>query len=111
MLLHDVVATFADLPIQLAEIVQANASGIPNPTPAPIPGLEKVASTFIGWLKWLLLIGGVIGLIICGLMMVLGRRNRSAYAVEGASGIPWVIGGVALGMLATSILAGFLKLL
>jgi hypothetical protein len=96
MVLHDVVATLGDL------------LAIPNPEPKPIPGLEGVASDFISWLRWLLMIGGVAGLLICGIMMAVGRRNRSAYAAEGASGIPWVIGGLALGMVATSIVAGIL---
>ena len=67
---------------------------VPNPTPVPIPGLGPVADTFLGWGKWTLLIGGVLGMFICAGMMILGRRNRSATAVDGASGIPWVLGGL-----------------
>jgi hypothetical protein len=83
-------------------------SGINAPA-APIPGLENVASSFIGWLKWILMFGGVAGLLICGIMMAVGRRNRSAFAAEGAAGIPWVIGGLSLGMVATSIVTGIIK--
>lgn len=66
----------------------------PNPPPAAPPGLAATADTLIGWLKWGGLVGGVVGMILCGLMMILGRRNRSATAVDGAAGIPWVLGGL-----------------
>jgi hypothetical protein len=70
------------------------AQGPPNPAPQAPPGLAQSADTFISWLKWGGLVGGVIGMIICGLMMILGRRNRSATAVDGATGIPWILGGL-----------------
>ena len=52
---------------------------------------------FLGWGKWTLIVGGVLGMFICGGMMILGRRNRSSTAVDGATGIPWVLGGLTLG--------------
>jgi predicted lipid-binding transport protein (Tim44 family) len=79
------------------------AQAPPNPAPAPPPGVEQAAATFIAWMKWGGLVGGVIGMIICGLMMILGRRNRSAMAVEGATGIPWILGGLTV----ISLSAGF----
>jgi hypothetical protein len=77
------------LAIPVSVILQA-----PNPPPQAPPGLQQSADTFIGWMKWGGLVGGVIGMIICGLMMILGRRNRSATAVDGATGIPWILGGL-----------------
>lgn len=67
---------------------------VPNPAPAAPPGLEAAADTLLAWMKWGGLVAGVAGLIICALMMMIGRRNRSATAADGAAGIPWVLGGL-----------------
>jgi len=80
----------------------------PNPAPAPPPGLEASANKFISWLKWGGLVGGMIGLIVCGVMMMIGRRNRSATAVDGATGIPWVLGGLTVVALASGIVGSVL---
>jgi hypothetical protein len=69
---------------------------VPNPAPVPIPGMENIANDFLGWLKWGGIIVGVAGLIICGIMMIAGRRNRSSMAADGASGLAWVIGGLSI---------------
>jgi hypothetical protein len=79
------------------------AQGVPNPPPQAPPGLEQSANTFIGWMKWGGLVGGMVGMLICGIMMMVGRRNRSATAVDGASGIPWVLGGLTVVSLASGI--------
>ncbi|MGK2957725.1 MAG: hypothetical protein ACSLFB_04860 [Acidimicrobiales bacterium] len=75
----------------------------PNPPPQAPPGLEEAASTFIGWMKWGGVIAGVLGLFISSVMMMVGRRNRSTTAVDGASGIPWVFGGLTVMSFATAI--------
>ena len=80
----------------------------PDPAPQPIPGMEEVANTFLGWSKWALLVAGVLGLFICGGMMILGRRNRSSTAVDGATGIPWVLGGLTLGAIAATVVGAVL---
>ncbi len=67
---------------------------VPNPAPAAPPGLGAAADTLLGWMKWGGLVAGVAGLIICAIMMMVGRRNRSATAADGAAGIPWVLGGL-----------------
>ncbi len=81
----------------------------PNPAPTPIPGMDGVADMFLGWGKWALIVGGVLGLFICGGMMILGRRNRSATAVDGATGIPWVLGGLTVGAIAAGVVGVVLK--
>ena len=75
----------------------------PNPTPEAPPGMETVAGTFLGWGKWVLLVAGVLGFFICAGMMIIGRRNRSQTAVDGAAGVPWVLAGLALTSLAAGI--------
>ena len=83
--------------------------GVPNPAPVPVPGLAPVADMFLGWGKWTLLVGGVLGMFICGGMMILGRRNRSSTAVDGATGIPWVLGGLTLGTIGATIVGVVLR--
>lgn len=67
---------------------------VPNPPPQAPPGLDAFANEFLGWMKWGGLLAGMAGLMIIGIMMAAGRRNRSMMAVDGAAGIPWVIGGL-----------------
>src|SRR5262245_6880845 len=75
-----------------------------NPAPKAPPGLDLVADTFLAWLKWGAMVAGVVGLIICGMMMIVGR-HRSSTAVEGASGVPWVIAGLSLVVFAAGIVS------
>jgi cytosine/uracil/thiamine/allantoin permease len=91
------------LALPLSVIAQA-----PNPPPIAPPGLQQSADTFIGWMKWGGLVGGVVGMIICGLMMILGRRNRSATAVDGATGIPWILGGLTVIALSAGLVGALL---
>jgi len=69
---------------------------VPNPSPVAPPGLAGPTSLMLGWLKYAGLVSGVVGLGVCAIMMILGRRNRSTMAVDGASGVPWVLGGLSL---------------
>jgi hypothetical protein len=80
----------------------------PNPNPAPVPGLAGPLDTIVGWGKWLMIYLGIIGLIICGVQMAIGRRNRHSWAADGAAGIPWVLGGLALVSVSTGIVTVFL---
>jgi hypothetical protein len=54
------------------------ASGVPNPAPKAPPGLTGPINTLLAWWKWGALVAGVFGLIGCGAMMAIGRRNRSS---------------------------------
>ncbi len=74
-----------------------------NPPPQAPPGLAPFATDLIAWMKWGGLATGVAGLIICGIMMNIGRRNRSALAADGVAGIPWTIGGLTLIALSAGI--------
>lgn len=81
----------------------------PNPPAEAPPGLDEAANTFLGWMKWGGLVAGVLGLFICGVMMMVGRRNRSTTAVDGATGIPWVLGGLTVMSFASAITGAVLK--
>ena len=88
--------------------IHALAGGVPDPAPAAPPGLSKTVGTLLGWWKWIAMIAGVFGLIGCGAMMAIGRRNRSNLAADGATGIPWVLAGLTLIALSSGIVGVFL---
>jgi hypothetical protein len=78
-----------------------------NPPPAAPPGLEGFATQVLGWMKWLVLVAGVVGLLVCALLVIVGRRNRSATAYEGMVGSAWVLGGLALASSAALLVGVF----
>ncbi|MFI5959747.1 hypothetical protein [Cryptosporangium sp. NPDC051539] len=82
--------------------------GIPNPPPSEIPGLGPVLGKFISWAKWTIRGAGVLGILWCCGMMIFGRRNRSALAVDGAIGLPWVLGGVSIAAIAATLVGSVL---
>jgi len=87
----------------------ATASAVPNPAPQAPPGLAKPVNTIIAWAKWGVLICGVTGLLICAGKMAIGHRNRATFAADGATGVPWVLGGLSLAAVAASIVGVFLR--
>lgn len=82
--------------------------GIPNPAPIAPPGMDAPAAMLLGWLKWVGILAGLVGFGLCAIMMILGRRNRSSMAVDGAAGIPWVLGGLSLISLSSGIVGAVL---
>jgi hypothetical protein len=86
------------------------AGNVPDPAPqAPTPVLAKDMSTIIAWGKWMVMVLGVVGLLICAGQMAIGRRNRHSFAADGAAGIPWVLGGLSLAAIAATVVAVFLS--
>ncbi|GAA1575837.1 hypothetical protein GCM10009827_117180 [Dactylosporangium maewongense] len=97
--------------------VALNVLAAPTPAPTPadldpgvieIPGLGFLVTQLLGWAKWALLVAGILGMFICAGMMIMGRRNRSSTAVDGATGIPWVLGGLTLGAVAATVVGAVL---
>ena len=80
----------------------------PNPAPQAPPGLEKPVTTIVAWGKWGVLVCGVAGLLMCAGKMAIGHRNRATFAADGATGIPWVLGGLSLAAVAAAIVGVFL---
>lgn len=90
-------------------MLAAGAAAVPNPAPGQLPGqLGTDLNTIIGWGKTLAIAFGVVGLIACGVMMMVGRRNRHSFAADGAAGVPWVLGGLALVSVSSAIVGVFL---
>ncbi|MER6603828.1 MULTISPECIES: hypothetical protein [Streptomyces] len=71
--------------------------------PASPPGMETVMPEWVGWAKYVAIGAGILGLIACGVMMMVGRRNRSHLSAEGASGLLWVLGGLSVVTLAAGV--------
>jgi hypothetical protein len=84
------------------------AAGVPNPPAQAPPGLAKPIGTILGWIKWGALIGGSVGLSLCAIKMMVGHRNRSSLAADGASGIPWVLLGLSLVAVSSGVVGVFL---
>jgi len=94
--------------MQVLALVSDVMAVVPNPRPVAPPGMAGPAGRMLGWLKWVGLVSGVVGLGMCAIMMILGRRNRSNMAVDGASGIPWVLGGLSLMTLSAGLVGAVL---
>lgn len=72
---------------QMLAVADLVSVAVPNPAPVAPPGMATPASQFLGWLKWVGLIAGMVGFGMCSIMMIVGRRNRSNMAVDGATGM------------------------
>jgi hypothetical protein len=109
MLIHSLAAGhFAAIHAAVMSHPSGQAAGIPNPAPLAPPGLAGRVGTLLAWWKWGSLVAGVFGLIGCGAMMAIGRRNRSNLAADGATGIPWVLAGLTLIALSSGIVGVFM---
>ena len=75
-------------------------AALDNVDPSAPGAAEGTLNTLLGWGKWIALIAGAAGLVICGVQLSLGRRGRSQMAADGAIGVPWALGGISLVMLA-----------
>jgi hypothetical protein len=82
-------------------------ASVPNPGPQPPPGLQNFGNEVISWVKYGVLVAGVIGVLICAAMIIIGRRNRNAVAQDGLIGSIWVLGGLALASVAAVIVGAF----
>ncbi|WP_226351780.1 hypothetical protein [Pseudonocardia sp. ICBG601] len=81
----------------------------PDPPPQRPPGkLGDFVDQIIGWFKWGLIAAGVVGLLVCAAMIVIGRKRNHAMAIDGLTGTLWVVGGLALAAGASGIVAVFL---
>lgn len=85
------------------------SGGVPNPAPKAPPGLTRPVDTVLAWGKWGVLVAGVAGLLVCGAKMAIGHRNRASFAADGATGVPWVLGGLSLAAVSSAIVGVFLR--
>ena len=85
------MSTFLSSVVPLLSLV-----AVPDPAPEPPPGFDQAVDRLLGWGRWAVIAAGVAGMLAVALMMILGRRNRSAAAMEALVGLPWIAGGLAL---------------
>lgn len=93
----------------VARAVRLALAAAPNPAPQAPPGLTGPVTTIIAWGKWGVLVCGVAGLLMCAGKMAIGHRNRATFAADGATGIPWVLGGLSLAAVAAAVVGVFLS--
>ena len=86
----------------------AGGPAVPDPAATPVPGLTGPVNTILGWLKWGSLIAGSVGLSLCAFKMMIGHRNRSSLAADGASAIVWVLAGLSLAAVGAGVVGAFL---
>lgn len=88
----------------------SSSAGVdPNAPATSIPGLSATLDQWIGWAKTIGIFAGVMGFIVCGIMMMIGRRNRSHLAAEGATGLIWVIAGASVIVMAPGVITALMK--
>ena len=107
ILLH-ALAVHAAVAWHLTAAGKPSPPAVPNPPAQAPPGLTGPVDTILGWIKWGTLIGGSAGLSICAVKMMVGHRNRSSLAADGASGIPWVLLGLSLAAVSSGVVGVFL---
>jgi hypothetical protein len=81
---------------------------VPNPPAQAPPGMGGPVNLILGWIKYGGLIGGIMGFAFCGFRMLVGHRNRSSLAADGASALPWVVAGLTLISMSSALVAMFL---
>jgi hypothetical protein len=82
---------------------------IPQPQPVPPPGLAPLADTVLNWLAWGAGISGVGGLLICSVMIIIGRRRGHQLASEGLIGTLYVAAGLSLAVSAAGLVGVFFR--
>jgi formate hydrogenlyase subunit 4 len=78
-----------------------------GPIQAPPGPLAELAGKLIGMVKWGALVAGVLGMLTCAVMVIIGRMRNNATAVSGLVGTAWVIGGLALASGASALVGAF----
>jgi hypothetical protein len=76
-------------------------------SPQAPPGIGVLADQLISWLTWGALAAGVVGLLVCAGMVVVGRRHRGGLAQDGLVGSLWVVTGLTLASLAAVLVGAF----
>ena len=83
--------------------------GVPSqPTPQAPPGIDGFATQVLGWIAWATGFCAVGSLMYVGIMMMVGRRNRSQMAADGLAGLPWIIAGLIVASPASAIASAIL---
>lgn len=93
----------------MTALVARLAQAVPDPQPAPPPGLESLGQQVVDWAFWIAIIAALVGFALVAIKMAIGQRGRSQMAADGASGIPWVVGALFLISSASAIVSALLN--
>jgi hypothetical protein len=93
--------------VVLGPLSSGGSPDTPNPPPQAPPGIGALAEQVIAWLKWGVLAAGMIGILVCAGMIIVGRRRHGGLAQEGLIGSLWVLGGLALASVAAVLVGAF----
>lgn len=91
-------------PARLAPADPTPGGGPATPNPPP-PGMDALTDQVLGWLRWGVLAAGVLGMLACAAMVLVGRRRRCGLVQDGMVGSLWVLTGLTLASLA-AVLVG-----
>jgi hypothetical protein len=81
--------------------------GGPATTSPPPPGVDALTDQVLGWLRWGVLAAGVLGMLACVAMVLVGRRRRGGLVQDGLVGSLWVLTGLTLASLAALLVGAF----
>ena len=99
--------TFIEQVVRLATQATPGPQVPVDPGPVAPPGVGDKVSSIIGWVHWGAYAAGILALMLAGITMMIGKRNRSSMAADGASHLSWIIGGLLVVSVA-SVLVGAL---
>lgn len=79
----------------------------PDPAPAPPPGLKSFGNNLISWLKWGVLVAGIIGILFSAGMVIVGKRRGGEMRTEGFLGVGYGLAGLAIASSAATLVGVF----
>ena len=92
---------------QLMAVTEIVLAQVPDPAPAPPPGLQQFGNKLVSWVKWGVLVVGMIGILAAAAMIIVGRRSRNEVAVQGFMGVGYGIIGLAIASVAAVLVGAF----
>jgi hypothetical protein len=87
----------------------ALASVLPAPPPETPPALVEFVDLWFELGQWIIGAAAALCVLICAVMLIVGRKQRSATAYQGLEGIAWIIGGVGLAGFGPVLVLAFLR--
>lgn len=85
----------------------AGSDVLPNPPASLPPGVSQYTNLLVSYAKGFASVGGIVGFLICSMVIIVGHRNRGQMATDGFIHIIRVAGGLALASVATALVGIF----
>ena len=81
---------------QLVLATPTLAGVLPAPPPEAPPELVEFVDLWFELGQWFIGVLAALCVLVCAVLLIVGRKQRSATAYQGLEGIAWIIGGVGL---------------